>query len=422
MSITANLERISTAKENIKNKLIEKGVDVPANARLDEFPDMFDQIQTGGGSDEWASIGYTATPPYISDDIAYSKEIYDNWDANSTTKPNLQSNYNLVYAPNFDFSNVTNLGNLHYMNTSLLYSPLVIKNNITNIRGLFYNCKSLKQIDVSNWDISNVTDLANVFYGCEKLTELDVSNWDTSNVTDLGALFEKCMQVKTLDVSKWDTSNVTYMKNTFCGCSGLKSLDVSKWDTSNVTSMYYLFGGCSGLESLDISNWDTSNVKDIGFMFSSLNFTTLDISKNNFDNAAGHTNIFNNAKIKEVIGYLDLDKCYSSVLNYSYIIGYSSNSYLRKITFKNFGRYTSNINGINTDSYSTFKNMTNWGVDDNDVTGAKQSVIDTLITYSVDRISEGYGQNATVTLSANTKALLTEDEIAQITAKGYTIA
>jgi hypothetical protein len=51
----------------------------------------------------------------------------------------------------------------------------------------------------------------------------------------------------------------------------------------------------------------------------------------------------------------------------------------------------------------------------------RQSLIDSLITYSYDRASAGMA-TCTITLSANTKALLTEDEIAQITAKGFTIS
>jgi hypothetical protein len=51
----------------------------------------------------------------------------------------------------------------------------------------------------------------------------------------------------------------------------------------------------------------------------------------------------------------------------------------------------------------------------------RQSLIDSLITYSYDRASNGMS-TATIKLSANTKALLTEEEIAQITNKGFTIA
>ena len=51
----------------------------------------------------------------------------------------------------------------------------------------------------------------------------------------------------------------------------------------------------------------------------------------------------------------------------------------------------------------------------------RQSLIDSLITYSYDRASNGMA-TATIKLSANTKALLTEEEIAEITSKGFTIA
>jgi hypothetical protein len=68
-----------------------------------------------------------------------------------------------------------------------------------------------------------------------------------------------------------------------------------------------------------------------------------------------------------------------------------------------------------------FSGATNWGVANDEIPDARQSLIDSLITYSYDRASNGM-TTATIKLSANTKALLTEEEIAQITNKGFTIA
>ena len=65
-----------------------------------------------------------------------------------------------------------------------------------------------------------------------------------------------------------------------------------------------------------------------------------------------------------------------------------------------------------------------WGVEDETVplsVGARQSVIFTFIIFSYHRATAGYS-TCTVKLSSNTKALLTQDEIAQMTAKGYTLA
>lgn len=59
-----------------------------------------------------------------------------------------------------------------------------------------------------------------------------------------------------------------------------------------------------------------------------------------------------------------------------------------------------------------------WGTTDEE---SRQSVIYTLLTHSYDRAANGLSAGK-ITLHANTKAVLTEEEIAAITAKGYTIA
>ena len=68
-----------------------------------------------------------------------------------------------------------------------------------------------------------------------------------------------------------------------------------------------------------------------------------------------------------------------------------------------------------------FVNWSVWGVDDETTTDARQSLVDSLLTYSFDRATAGYS-TCTISLHNTQKALLTEDEIAQITSKGYTIA
>jgi surface protein len=149
-----------------------------------------------------------------------------------------------------------------------------------------------------------------------------------------------------------------------------------------------MFSYCGKLTSLDLSSFDTSNVTNMSSMFS--NCYTL----------------------TRVDGYISFKSYSSSTMSSSYM--FSSNSTLRKITFKDIG-YNSNAKQFNM-SY-----VSNWGVNNDAITDARQSLIDSLITYSYDRASNGYS-TCTVTLASNTKAVLTEDEIAQITAKGFTIA
>jgi hypothetical protein len=69
----------------------------------------------------------------------------------------------------------------------------------------------------------------------------------------------------------------------------------------------------------------------------------------------------------------------------------------------------------------SFTSNNYWGEDTYNMPNCKQTVIDTLINYSFDRATAGYSA-CRIGLASRTKSLLTEDEIAQITAKGYTIA
>lgn len=61
----------------------------------------------------------------------------------------------------------------------------------------------------------------------------------------------------------------------------------------------------------------------------------------------------------------------------------------------------------------------NWG-DDTIVAGARQTLVDSLLTNSFDRAAAGYGP-LTLQLSPEALARLTSDEVAAITAKGYTL-
>ena len=110
-------------------------------------------------------------------------------------------------------------------------------------------------------------------------------------------------------------------------------------------------------------------------------------------------------------------KSLNTTISYSYFTGYNDMNNLRYALLKDFGT------GSDCTSAS-FAYWPKWGIEDETVplsAGARQSLVDTLITYSYDRATAGYSA-CSVNLSTDTKALLTQDEIAQITAKGYTLA
>lgn len=57
---------------------------------------------------------------------------------------------------------------------------------------MFYDCKRLKNPNLSNWDVSKVTDMGSMFSGCEELKTLNAVKWDTTNVSYCGRMFSNC--------------------------------------------------------------------------------------------------------------------------------------------------------------------------------------------------------------------------------------
>ena len=56
MSIASEISRLNTAKSDIRNSIIAKGVSVPTNAKIDTYDNYIAQIEGGGGGGSW-------TPP-----------------------------------------------------------------------------------------------------------------------------------------------------------------------------------------------------------------------------------------------------------------------------------------------------------------------------------------------------------------------
>ena len=167
------------------------------------------------------------------------------------------------------------------------------------------------------------------------------------------------------------------------------------------------------ITDLTISN--TSKVTDFQSMFDYASSLT-NIGEIDSSSGLTFTNIFAGCEKLIKIASISLKSLDTTISN-SYFTGWGTMPNLRYVLLKDFGTKS----GFTS---ASFKNWPKWGIEDESVplsAGARQSLIDTLITYSYDRATAGYSA-CSVTLHANTKALLTQDEIAQMTAKGYTLA
>ena len=394
MSLNSDLQTLKTNIEGVKStlytNLTNKGVtDITESDTLTTLANKVSTITTGGGSGgsgiDFTPIGYDAElsaelNSNMNADIAYSKTLFEAWNTSNTSAYRLyKSNKKLVYAPNIDTSNVNNMNSMFNGCSRLTSVPAFNTSKVTDMYNMFNGCTSLTSVPAFN--TSKVTDMTGMFSGCSNITS--VPELDTRKATTMNSMFNGCTSLTS--VPAFNTINVNNMNNMFNGCTSLTS--VPAFNTSNVTSMNSIFYNCTSLTSVPAFN--TSKVTDMYSMFNGCTSLTT-------------------------IEGISFQSYSASTMSSSYLVGYGTNNSIRKAVFKDIG-YQSNAKQFNTE------NIANWGVNTSEIADARQSLIDSLITYSFDRASAGY-PTCTIKLSSNTKALLTEDEKAQITAKGFTIA
>ena len=69
------------------------------------------------------------------------------------------------------------------------------KDSIKNISYMFFECSSLTNINLSNFNTNNVTNMSYMFYGCSSLKEINLSNFNTNNVTNMHGMFYNCISL-----------------------------------------------------------------------------------------------------------------------------------------------------------------------------------------------------------------------------------
>ena len=251
----------------------------------------------------------------------------------------------------------------------LVYAPLVDTSNATSMYNTFRDDTALFVVPLYN--TTNVTDMGSMFYGCKSL--INVPLFDTSNVTKMNNMFYSCDKLKSVPL--FNTSNVTNMESMFQYCSSLESVPL--FDTSNVTTMRNMFANCTLLENIP--------------SFNSVKNTTL-------------YSFVNGNKIKS-IGKLRCDSV-TTVLYFSYFVTLSTLTDLGG--FENLGMQPT-LEGT-SDSYflNAMPNLT------------KESLLNVL-NGLYDRASAGYS-TLTLKLHNNHKALLSDNELAIATNKGWIIS
>ena len=181
MSIATEIQRLQSAKADIKSAIENKGVAV-GDGTIDTYAAKIDEISGGGGGIEFTR--YMTNTPVIPRGLIEEKEVVINLDR-------VTSLYNL-----FNTANTEN----KYVEHITVNCP----NKVTALNGAFLaqtpNDTVLKHITF-NVDMSQAIVTINLFRGCEALEIIDGTPLDFSSANSMN-IFNACKNVKEFRVVK----------------------------------------------------------------------------------------------------------------------------------------------------------------------------------------------------------------------------
>lgn len=202
MAIADKLTKLSTDITNAYEAIEDKGGTIPANKNTDNLEDAIRSISSGHldnteyqeaiddldeileGSTptkvyppDWSQIGYEDTPQSIIDDFNYAKEIYDNWDNNTTSMLDMfKGERGIAICPKIDTSNVTNMNSAFY-GSQIAIVPILDTKNVTAIYNTFAYCSYLTKLSLNN--ILAMCAKATSYKGTKTLKNVGLSKTQT---------------------------------------------------------------------------------------------------------------------------------------------------------------------------------------------------------------------------------------------------
>lgn len=230
MSTADKMNYLLETKNQIKNAIVEKGVEVSEEDTFRSYATKIANIESGSTS---------------------SDDFYNLRTDNGTNGYGL-----FAYLPSAFQAKPEIINFIENLDTS----------NIIDMGYIFYNDSYLTNLDLSNWDVSKVINMTYMFGSCSRLVSLDLSTWRPNNVTNLSYFMYSTNNLETLNIEGWDTSKVTTVQGMFNSGPKLKIVH-GIIDMINVTNLNYMFGvggGCPVLETIYLKN---------------LNKTGLDLTK-----------------------------------------------------------------------------------------------------------------------------------------------
>ena len=151
-----------------------------------------------------------------------------------------------------------------YENEKEIKENCIIKiNNIIIPFDYFHKFNKIGKYKIEYSFLCNLTKTNFLFYECKSLININLSNFNSQNVTNMNCMFSDCRSLTKINLSNFNTQNINDMSCMFSGCQSLKNIDLSNFNTENVNDMSYMFNGCRSLKKKDVITKDIKILKQI---------------------------------------------------------------------------------------------------------------------------------------------------------------
>lgn len=176
-----------------------------------------------------------------------------------------------INVSNWETSNVSNIEGMFYhcINLTNLNISSWNTSNVNNAWEFLWGCENLKEFDMHSNDFSNNRKFGRMFGQCFVLENIyGLENLSTKNATGMAAMFQNCRMLKEIDVSSFDISNVSYMHYMFAYCTSLERIvGLENLDTSKCRNFQSMFSDCWKISELKLAKFNTDNSTGFSNMF-----------------------------------------------------------------------------------------------------------------------------------------------------------
>lgn len=286
------------------------------------------------------------------------------------------------------------------------FEETVEKGEYINGMNMFYSKKSIKFQDIVNIPLKFI----NLEYAfCEaggNPNNIPKNIWDLSKCISLSYAFLSSI-IGSINITNWDTSNVLDFNYMFRDCRATTIDGLEGLDTSNALFLKGMFYGSYCSQNI-ILNWNVKNVRSTSYMFNDSRFKGIDMSSLNFKNLKENPDFrFNKNYVRNI------------VLPNMPSITETGNLYI-----------CNSPNSSNYDIHCTFGEGNTWGneVDNISVTlnfiylWRTADFVDNYVEFAESIAPNTSGWSRNIKFYTTLYNALTEEQIAILTDKGYTVS